>query len=119
MTQRTSKNSKRNARRSRKRKAVRDAKRPDHRPKDISLAHVERAKANVFFSSGEVATLRHTATGWTGLASKAGTLPPKTPEMEALDRKGHGGIYWDGRYALHTSLHLLYTHAFLVTRVTS
>jgi hypothetical protein len=57
---------------------------------------VERAKQNIVVASADISALPHTSTGWKGLPSKAGTLPPKTDEMIELDKKGFQGLYWDG-----------------------
>ena len=65
--------------------------------KGINLADVECAKRNVFHTLADISALPHIATGWKGLPSKSGTLPPKTVEKEELDKKGFQGIYWDGQ----------------------
>lgn len=77
----------------------RKKEREGHTVKDTSLEHVKRAKQNILFSVADLSVLPHASTGWTGLPSKPGCLPPKTQEMEELDKKGLQGIYWDGRFA--------------------
>jgi len=89
----------RTSRNNKRQRNKRKKKREGHTVKDISLEHVKRAKQNIFFSVVDMSALPRTSTGWTGLPSKPGSLPPKTREMEELDEKGLQGIYWDGRYA--------------------
>jgi len=83
-------------------------------PKDISLKHVKCASDNIFFSSAEVANLPHATTGWVGLHSKPGSLPPKTAEMEDLDKRGFKEIQWNGLYILFSSFPPSHPHHFLV-----
>jgi len=78
-----------------------------------------RAKANIFFSSGEVVKLHHATTRCIILPSKPRSLPPKTAEMKELDEKGFKEIHWDRQYTFSSSFPPLLAHQFLEQQVIS
>lgn len=65
--------------------------------KDIGEQHVQAALARKFLVSEDISTLRHTKTGWKGLASVKESLPPKDITIEELESRGFKGILWNGR----------------------